>query len=53
MSDDVRGDDGVARCVDQAFIAGDQCEYEDEDGEPIDEQGEEYYPYEMVQPNTK
>ena len=42
--------------VEQHFIAGDVCEYEDRAREPIspdqfhNEQGEDYLPYEMVQP---
>jgi len=44
--------------VSQEFVAGDECEYEDEDGEPVESElleveGQEIYlPYDMVQPET-
>ena len=44
--------------VSQEFVAGDQCEYEDERGEAVDssvlEAGgqEAYLPFHMVQPET-
>jgi len=44
----VRGKDGVARCVDQTFTAGETTYETDE--EVIPEQGEEYCKYEMKQP---
>ena len=44
------GEDG--KCTGQEFVAGDQCEFEDVDGESIDEQDEEYQPYNMVQPGV-
>jgi len=35
----------------QEFVAGDQCDYENEFGEPIDSpENENYLPYDMVQP---
>ena len=46
-----RDDKGVARCVSQSFIAGDQCDYETENGDTLDEQNEEYCPFEMIQPS--
>lgn len=42
--------------INQEFIAGDQCDYEDEKGNCIDveecfgEDDEPYFPYDMVQP---
>jgi hypothetical protein len=40
--------------ISQEFVAGDQCDYENEDGDPVpsDEMGdpEPYLPFEMVQP---
>ena len=45
-------DTDLGRFVSQEFIAGGQCQYEDEDGEPVDskEMGdpEPYFPYDMV-----
>ena len=39
-------------CTEQEFIAGDECEWEDEGGNIIDEPSNaEYMPYNMVQPN--
>ena len=38
-------------CVSQEFTCGDECEYEDDKGEPIDAPvNETYQPYDMVQP---
>lgn len=43
--------DDNGKCTGQEFIAGDQVDWEDDDGEPINEMIEhEYFPYEMVQP---
>ena len=42
--------DGRPRCIAQEFMAGDS-EYENEDNEPISEQGEEYCPFNMAQPS--
>ncbi len=41
------------RWIDQEFIAGDECDYEDENGNPLDETAEirnKYLPFDMVQP---
>lgn len=49
-------DTETQRFVEQFFDAGDQCDYEDEDGNTVDSSllevdGQEVYlPYEMVQP---
>ena len=47
-------DTETGRCVSQDFIAGDECEYETEDGENFDvdnsETELEYQPYNMEQP---
>lgn len=45
-------DTDTGRCVEQAFIAGDEVAYEDEHGDPVDwqEQPEAYQPLDMVQP---
>ena len=41
-------------CTEQTFIAGDECDYEDTNGEPLKEAPEyEYQPYEMVSPQNK
>lgn len=41
-------------CTNQAFIAGDQCDYEDVNGDPLKEIPEhEYEPYEMLPPHNK
>ncbi len=48
-----RDSDGNFVCTDQAFIAGDQCDYEDVNGDPLKEIPEhEYKPYEMVSPQN-
>lgn len=44
-------EDGKHTCVDVEFEAGDPVDYEDEHGETIDEWNE-YYPFNMVQPDT-
>jgi hypothetical protein len=45
-------DTETGRCIDQSFIAGDQVDYEDENGDPVDwrEAPDAYQPLEMVQP---
>jgi hypothetical protein len=45
-------DNGTHVCTGQEFVAGDQVDYEDMDGEPveIDTLKEEYCPFNMVQP---
>ena len=35
-------------CTNQEFIAGDQCDYEDVDGNPINSPDYEYQPYDMT-----
>ena len=46
--------DGKFVCTDQAFIAGDQCDYEGMDGDPLkDIPKHEYQPYEMLLPQNK
>ena len=35
-------------CTHQEFIAGDQCDYEDAEGNPIEPQEHEYQPYNMT-----
>jgi hypothetical protein len=48
-------DTDMGKCIEQSFIAGDQVDYEDQDGDPVDwrEQPEAYQPMEMVQPKGK
>jgi len=49
-----RDADGKFICTEQAFIAGDECTYEDVDGEPLPEAPQyAYQPYEMVAPPDK
>ncbi|MBC8470368.1 MAG: hypothetical protein H8D56_12935 [Planctomycetes bacterium] len=46
--------DGEFICTDQAFIAGDQCDYEDVNGDPLKDIPEhQYEPYEMLLPQNK
>ena len=46
--------DGQFVCMEQAFIAGDECNYEDTNGEPLKDVPEYLYqPYEMVSPRNK
>jgi len=41
--------EGKFVCSEQAFIAGDECDYEDVNGEPLKNVPEyEYQPYEMI-----
>jgi hypothetical protein len=44
----------TGKCESQEFVAGDECEYETEDGNYFDvdasETELEYQPYEMIQP---
>jgi len=40
-------------CTGQEFVAGDQVDWEDDDGEEINSPGDEYFsyqPFDMVQP---
>ena len=45
--------DGTHVCTGQEFVAGDQVDYEDENGEPIevDVTKENYQPFNMEQPD--
>jgi len=43
-----RDDRGKFVCTKQKFIAGDQCDYEDAEGNPIDPPDHEYQPYNMT-----
>ena len=46
--------DGKFVCTEQVFIAGDECSYEDTNGEPLKDVPEYVYqPYEMVSPRNK
>lgn len=40
--------DDAGKCIDQHFIAGDQVEWEDEEGDPCEAPEHEYQPFEMV-----
>lgn len=42
--------DSQGHCFRQEFLASDEVQYEDEDGEPVEER-EVYFPYSMMQPN--
>ena len=41
-------DKGRFVCTDQQFIAGDQCDYEDAQGNPIEPQEHQYQPFNMT-----
>jgi hypothetical protein len=44
---------GVFKCVSQEFIAGDEVTWETPEGEVVDcPGGEEYWPFEMVEPQV-
>ena len=43
-----RNDEGRFVCIRQEFIAGDQCDYEDAEGNSVDPQEHEYQPYNMT-----
>jgi len=46
-------DEKTGKCVSQEFVAGDQVDWENEDGESIEAPGGEgfdYFPFDMVQP---
>lgn len=43
-----KNDKGKFVCTKQEFIAGDQCEYEDEKGKQIEPLDYEYQPYNMT-----
>ena len=38
------------RFISQEFVAGDECEYENEEGNPVEAIEEAYLPFDMVQP---
>lgn len=45
-------------CIEQMFVAGDDCEYETDEGDPINPTdmpfgGIEYFPFEMKQPSRR
>lgn len=42
-------DTDLQKFVSQKFVAGDECDYEDEDGTAV-EPCNQYLPYDMVQP---
>lgn len=45
-------DDGI--CTSQEFVAGDEVDWEDDDGEPCDSpDGHIYQSFDMVQPEVK
>jgi hypothetical protein len=44
-----RWDRATGKFLGQEFIAGDECDYEDENGNPIDEEEPEYRSFDMVQ----
>lgn len=43
-----KNDKGEFVCTRQEFVAGDQCDYEDAEGNPIDPPDYEYQPYNMI-----
>jgi len=43
-----RNSEGRFICIHQEFIAGDQCDYEDAQGNPIGPPDHEYQPYNMT-----
>ena len=43
-----KDDKGRFVCTRQEFIAGDQCDYEDAQGNPIDPPDHKYQPYNMT-----
>ena len=47
-----KNDKGRFVCTRQEFIAGDQCDYEDAEGNPIDPPDYEYQPYNMTLKNV-
>ena len=47
-----KNDKGRFVCTRQEFIAGDQCDYEDAQGNPIDPPDYEYQPYNMTLENV-
>lgn len=47
-----RWDKKTGKFLGQEFVAGDEVDYEDEFGNPIDEREPEYQEFDMVQPQT-
>ena len=45
--------DDAGKCTAAEFVAGDQVDWEDGDGEAIDPPAHEYFPFSMLQPNGK
>jgi hypothetical protein len=43
-------DPATGKCIGQEFTAGDTVEYEDETGKRLEPDGEEYFPFDMIQP---
>lgn len=43
-----RNDSGCFACIRQEFIAGDQCDYENEQGNPVEPPDYDYQPYTMT-----
>jgi len=43
-----RNAEGKFVCTKQEFVAGDQCDYEDAEGNPIEPPDYEYQPYNMT-----
>lgn len=50
-----RFDSETGKCISQEFIAGDDVQYEDEEGEPLGDLSNEetYFPFNMEQPEGK
>jgi len=44
-------EDGI--CTSAEFVAGDQVDWENDEGNPVDEPSHTYFPFEMVQPNDQ
>jgi len=47
-----KNDEGRFVCTHQEFIAGDQCDYEDPESNPIEPPDHEYQPYNMTLERT-
>ena len=45
--------DAEGKCTHQEFIAGDQVDYEEENGEPVDADEKLSHPFNMVQPEKE
>lgn len=43
--------DDQGHCFRQEFLASDEGQYEDEDGEELEDERDFYYPFNMIQPN--